>query len=34
MEGARMRLTERTAGDIDELRRRAGDERDAMRRDR
>jgi transposase len=34
MEGARMRLTERTAGDIDELRRRAGDERDALRRDR
>ena len=29
-----MRLTERTAGDIDELRRRAGDERDALRRDR
>jgi transposase len=29
-----MRLTERTAGDIDVLRQRAGDERDALRRDR
>ena len=29
-----MRLTERAAGDIDELRRRAAGERDALRRDR
>jgi transposase len=29
-----VRLTERTAGDIDELRRRATQERDALRRDR
>ena len=29
-----MRLTERTLGDIDQLRQRAGDERDALRRDR
>jgi transposase len=29
-----MRLTERTAGDVDLLRQRAGDERDALRRDR
>jgi transposase len=29
-----MRLTERTAGDIEELRRRAAGERDALRRDR
>lgn len=29
-----MHLTERTAGDIDELKRRAGAERDALRRDR
>jgi transposase len=29
-----MRLTERAAGDIDELRRRAAQERDALRRDR
>jgi transposase len=29
-----MRLTERTAGDTDELRRRAAAERDALRRDR
>src|SRR5438874_1755507 len=31
---ARMRLTEQTTGDIDELRRRAARERDALRRDR
>ena len=29
-----MHLTERVAGDLDELKRRAGDERDALRRDR
>jgi transposase len=29
-----MRLTERATGDVDELRRRAAGERDALRRDR
>ena len=29
-----MRMTERNAGDVEELRRRAADERDALRRDR
>lgn len=29
-----MRLTERAPGDVEELRRRAGEERDALRRDR
>ena len=29
-----MHLTERSQGDVEELRRRAGEERDALRRDR